>query len=193
MPGLTAYFGLLEIGRPRPGETVLVSGAAGAVGSVAGQIAKIRGCRVVGIAGSDEKVGYLTEQLGFDAAFNYKTSKRYGRVLAELCPGGIDVYFDNVGGDHCCVRRKVNVGDERNVDATLDELAVEAALRSAVASHARRLGAAHPEAVRWAAPALAAEGTRRWEACFSRLVPQGEPTEADEARLSKAIEYMGSL
>jgi len=98
MPGLTAYFGLLEIGRPRPGETVLVSGAAGAVGSVAGQIAKIRGCRVVGIAGSDEKVGYLTEELGFDAAFNYKTSKRYGRVLAELCPGGIDVYFDNVGG-----------------------------------------------------------------------------------------------
>ncbi len=77
--------------------------------------------------------------------------------------------------------------------ATLDELAVEAALRSAVASHARRLGAAHPEAVRWAAPALAAEGTRRWEGCFSRLVPQGEPTEADEARLSKAIEYMGSL
>ena len=77
--------------------------------------------------------------------------------------------------------------------ATLDELPVESALRSAVASHARRLGAAHPEAVRWAGPALATEGTRRWEACFSRLVPQGEPTEADEARLSKAIEYLGSL
>jgi NADPH-dependent curcumin reductase CurA len=98
MPGLSAYFGLLEIGRPKAGETVVVSGAAGAVGSMAGQIAKIQGCRVVGIAGSDEKVRWLSEDLGFDAAFNYKTVPKYYRKLLSLCPNGIDVYFDNVGG-----------------------------------------------------------------------------------------------
>ena len=98
MPGLTAYFGLLEIGKPQPGETVLVSGAAGAVGSMVGQIARIKGCRVVGVAGSDEKVDYLVRELGFDAAFNYKTTEDYFKKLQELCPNGIDVYFDNVGG-----------------------------------------------------------------------------------------------
>ncbi|HXF41248.1 MAG TPA: NADP-dependent oxidoreductase [Blastocatellia bacterium] len=98
MPGLTAYFGLLEIGKPRPGETVVVSGAAGAVGSIVGQIAKIKGCRAVGIAGADDKVAYLTGELGFDAAFNYKTVDDYYAKLKELCPNGIDVYFDNVGG-----------------------------------------------------------------------------------------------
>jgi NADPH:quinone reductase len=98
MPGLTAYFGLLDIGKPRAGETVVVSGAAGAVGSLVGQIAKIKGCRVVGIAGSDEKVAWLRDELGFDAAFNYKTTTNYTAKLAELCPKGIDVYFDNVGG-----------------------------------------------------------------------------------------------
>ena len=98
MPGLTAYFGLLEIGRPRAGETVLVSGAAGAVGALVGQIARIRGCRVVGSAGSGDKVAYLTGELGFDAAFNYKTLTSYEARLSELCPQGIDVYFDNVGG-----------------------------------------------------------------------------------------------
>jgi hypothetical protein len=98
MPGLTAYFGMLEIGKPRAGETVVVSGAAGAVGSIAGQIAKIKGCRVVGIAGSDEKIAWLRDDLGFDAAFNYKTTKDYAAKLHELCPNGIDVYFDNVGG-----------------------------------------------------------------------------------------------
>jgi NADPH-dependent curcumin reductase CurA len=98
MPGLTAYFGLLEIGKPQPGETVVVSGAAGAVGSIVGQIAKIKGCRAVGIAGADDKVTYLTGELGFDAAFNYKTVDDYYERLKELCPKGIDVYFDNVGG-----------------------------------------------------------------------------------------------
>ena len=98
MPGLTAYFGLLDIGRPRAGETVVVSGAAGAVGSLAGQIARIQGCRVVGIAGSDEKIGYVTAELGFDGAFNYRTTADYEARLKELCPSGIDVYFDNVGG-----------------------------------------------------------------------------------------------
>jgi leukotriene B4 12-hydroxydehydrogenase/15-oxo-prostaglandin 13-reductase len=98
MPGMTAYFGLLDICHPQPGETVVVSAAAGAVGSLAGQIAKIRGCRVVGSAGSDEKVRYLLDDLGFDAAFNYKTTDDYLHKLVELCPNGIDVYFDNVGG-----------------------------------------------------------------------------------------------
>lgn len=99
MPGLTAYFGLLDIGRPKAGETVLISGAAGAVGSVAGQIAKIKGCRAVGIAGSDKKVRHVVDDLGFDAAFNYKTNGDYANKIAELCPHGVDVYFDNVGGE----------------------------------------------------------------------------------------------
>ena len=99
MPGLTAYFGLLDICDPRPGETVVVSGAAGAVGSLVGQIAKIKGCSADGIAGTDDKIAYLTDELGFDAAFNYKTETDYFRKLKELCPKGIDVYFDNVGGE----------------------------------------------------------------------------------------------
>jgi len=98
MPGITAYCGLLEICQPREGETVVVSGAAGAVGSIVGQIAKLKGCQVVGIAGSDEKVEHLTTELGFDAAFNYKTTDDYYGTLKQLCPQGIDCYFDNVGG-----------------------------------------------------------------------------------------------
>jgi hypothetical protein len=98
MPGLTAFFGLLDICSPQSGETVVVSGAAGAVGMVAGQIAKIMGCRVVGVAGSDAKLSWLLDELGFDAAINYKTAVDFQDRLAELCPGGIDVYFDNVGG-----------------------------------------------------------------------------------------------
>ena len=98
LTGLTAYFGLLEVGRPRPGETVLVSAAAGATGSVAGQIARIAGCRVVGIAGSDEKCAWLTEELGFHAAINYKTEK-VSRAVKERCPSGVDVFFDNTGGE----------------------------------------------------------------------------------------------
>lgn len=96
--GLTAYFGLLDVGRPEAGETVLVSGAAGATGSIVGQIARIKGCRVVGLAGSDEKCSWLTEDLGFDEAINYKT-QNVGRAIADACPGGVDVFFDNVGGD----------------------------------------------------------------------------------------------
>ncbi len=98
MPGLTAYFGLLEVGKLQDGETVFVSGAAGAVGSVVGQIAKIKGCQVIGSAGTDEKIAYITNELGFDEAFNYKDVNDYPAELAELCPDGIDVYFDNVGG-----------------------------------------------------------------------------------------------
>jgi NADPH-dependent curcumin reductase CurA len=98
MPGLTAYFGMVEIAKPRQGDTVVVSGGAGAVGSAAGQIAKIMGSRVVGIAGSDSKINYMVRDLGFDAAFNYKSVENYYEVLKEICPDGIDVYFDNVGG-----------------------------------------------------------------------------------------------
>ncbi|OXS64326.1 NADP-dependent oxidoreductase [Rossellomorea vietnamensis] len=99
MTGLTAYFGLMDIGQPKEGETVVVSGAAGAVGSVVGQIAKIQGARVVGIAGSDEKVNYLTDTLGFDEGINYKTTDNIYKTLKEACPDGIDVYFENVGGE----------------------------------------------------------------------------------------------
>jgi len=99
MPGLTAYFGLLDICNPQAGETVVVSGAAGAVGSIVGQIAKIKGCRAVGIAGGDDKIAHITGELGFDGAFNYKIVDDYGEKLRELCPSGIDVYFDNVGGE----------------------------------------------------------------------------------------------
>jgi NADPH-dependent curcumin reductase len=98
MPGMTAYFGLLEIGKPKAGETVVVSGAAGAVGSVVGQIAKIKGCRAVGIAGGEEKCRHIVEELGFDAAIDYK-SEDVLRSLRQHCPNGIDVYFDNVGGE----------------------------------------------------------------------------------------------
>src|SRR5215471_9550365 len=96
--GLTAYFGLLEIGKPREGETVVVSAAAGSVGSIVGQIAKIRGCHVVGIAGGREKCQWLTSELGFDAAVDYKDGAVF-KALRAAAPKGIDVYFDNIGGD----------------------------------------------------------------------------------------------
>ncbi len=99
MPGLTAYVGLLDVGQPKAGETVYVSGAAGAVGSIVCQIAKLKGCRVVGSAGSDAKVDWLRNTAGVDGAFNYKTLP-VPAGLARHCPDGIDVYFDNVGGDH---------------------------------------------------------------------------------------------
>jgi len=98
MPGMTGYFGILEIGKIRQGDTVLVSGAAGAVGAVVGQIAKIKGCRVIGIAGGADKCRYITEELGFDGAIDYKSESLHPAVH-RLCPRGIDVYFDNVGGE----------------------------------------------------------------------------------------------
>ena len=98
MTGITAYFGLLDVGRPVAGETVVVSGAAGATGSIVGQIAKIKGCRAIGIAGGAEKCRWLTDELGYDAAIDYKSDNVKAR-LRELCPKGIDIFFDNVGGD----------------------------------------------------------------------------------------------
>lgn len=98
LTGLTAYFGLLDIGQPKEGETVVVSGAAGSVGMFVGQIAKIKGTRVVGIAGTDEKCDYLMKELNFDAAINYKTTTDIKQDLVKACPDGVDVYFDNVGG-----------------------------------------------------------------------------------------------
>ncbi len=98
MPGMTAYFGLLDVGKPKADETVVVSAAAGAVGSVVGQIAKIKGCRTVGIAGGAEKCRYVVDELGFDAAIDYKHEPIFD-ALRKHCPNGIDVYFDNVGGE----------------------------------------------------------------------------------------------
>ncbi len=98
MPGMTAYFGLLDIGRPTEGETVVVSGAAGAVGGTVGQIAKLKGCRVIGIAGGTDKCRHVVAELGFDAAIDYK-AEDVARGLRDHCPRGIDVYFDNVGGE----------------------------------------------------------------------------------------------
>ena len=97
MPGLTAYFGLLDVCQPIAGDTVVVSAASGAVGQIAGQIAKIMGCRVIGTAGTNEKVQFIVDELGFDAGINYKT-ENVGASLNSACPDGIDIYFDNVGG-----------------------------------------------------------------------------------------------
>jgi NADPH:quinone reductase len=99
MPGITAYFGIMDICKPVKGETVVISGAAGAVGIVAGQIAKLQGTRVIGIAGTDEKCSLIKNQFGYDEAINYRTSKSIRKELAAMCPEGVDVYFDNVGGE----------------------------------------------------------------------------------------------
>jgi NADPH-dependent curcumin reductase CurA len=99
MTGLTALMGLREIGKPKSGETIVVSGAAGAVGSIVGQIGKIMGCKVIGIAGSDDKVAGLKSKFGFDEAINYKTTNNMQEAIAAAAPDGVDIYFDNVGGD----------------------------------------------------------------------------------------------
>jgi NADPH-dependent curcumin reductase CurA len=99
MPGLTAYFGLMDIGKPKAGETLVVSGAAGAVGLVVGQIGKLKGCRVIGIAGSPQKCRMLKEEFGFDEAIDYRMEPKMAEALKRTCPDGVDVYFDNVGGE----------------------------------------------------------------------------------------------
>lgn len=109
MTGMTAYTGLTQIGKPKAGETIVVSGAAGAVGSIVGQIGKILGCHVVGIAGSDEKVEMLKSKFGFDAGINYNTTKDMNKAISETCPKGVDIYFDNVGGPISdAVHRNIN-------------------------------------------------------------------------------------
>ena len=111
MPGMTAYFGLLDVGEPKAGDTVVISGAAGAVGATVGQIAKIKGCHVVGIAGGKDKCHWLTSELGFDAAVDYKDGATY-KALRAAVPKGIDVYFDNVGGEilEACLPQMNNYG-----------------------------------------------------------------------------------
>jgi NADPH-dependent curcumin reductase CurA len=99
MPGMTAYFGLLECGQPKPGETIVVSAASGAVGQIVGQIGKLMGCRVIGIAGGAKKCAFVKDELGFDACLDYKAAKDLDAALRGVCPNGIDVYFDNVGGE----------------------------------------------------------------------------------------------
>ena len=110
MPGLTAYFGFLDVCDPTPGDTVVVSAASGAVGQIVGQIAKIMGCKVIGTVGSEPKAKFIVEELGFDYASNYKTSD-VAQSLDNLCPEGIDVYFDNVGGIVTdAVMDRINIG-----------------------------------------------------------------------------------
>jgi NADPH-dependent curcumin reductase len=98
MPGMTAYFGLFDVGQPKPGETVVVSAASGAVGQIVGQLAKIAGCRAVGVAGGHPKCAFVTDTLGFDACIDYKAEKDLAAAVKAACPNGVDVYFDNVGG-----------------------------------------------------------------------------------------------
>jgi NADPH-dependent curcumin reductase CurA len=127
MPGLTAYFGLLDLCDPQPGETVVVSGAAGAVGMLVGQVAKIRGCRVVGVAGSDAKIAWLEHDLGFDAALNYRSTEDLQAMLEGLCPEGIDVYFDNVGGEITdAVFHSINTGARIAVCGQISQYNLEA-------------------------------------------------------------------
>jgi NADPH-dependent curcumin reductase len=110
MPGMTAFVGLLDIGRPKAGETVVVSAASGAVGAVVGQLAKVKGCRAVGVAGSAEKCKYVVDELGFDACINYKTDDLVP-ALKAACPGGVDIYFENVGGPlFAAILRVINKG-----------------------------------------------------------------------------------
>jgi len=109
MPGITAYFCLLEIGRPQSGETVVVSAASGAVGAIVGQIAKLKGCRAVGTVGNDAKAVYIIDELGYDAAVNYKSAANLDEAIAAACPDGVDVYFDNVGGRVSdAIQRRIN-------------------------------------------------------------------------------------
>ncbi len=125
MPGMTAYFGLLDVGSPEPGDTVVVSAASGAVGQVVGQVARIMGCNVVGIAGTPEKTDFLINDLGFDAAINYKTDNLES-ALDATCPDGVDVYFDNVGGDITdAVLERINTGARISVCGQISQYNLE--------------------------------------------------------------------
>jgi len=122
MPGNTAYFGVNEVAQPQAGDTFVITGAAGAVGSVAGQIAKLNGAHVVGFTGSDEKVQFIEDELGFDVGINYKQTDDYNAALAEAAPGGVDAYFDNVGGEITdAVFRQLNVDARVAVCGQIDQ------------------------------------------------------------------------
>ena len=140
MPGMTAYFGLLEVGQPKPGETIVVSAASGAVGQVVGQIGKIMGCRVVGIAGGAKKCAFVKDELGFDACIDYKAEKDLDAALRAACPNGIDVYFDNVGGEISdAVLRNINFFGRVALCGSISQYnATDAADGPAPARHLRR-------------------------------------------------------
>ena len=146
MPGMTAYFGLLEVGQPKPGETVVVSAASGAVGQAVGQIARIMGCRVVGIAGGRRKCDFVTAELGFDACVDYKAEKDLDAALRAACPNGIDVYFDNVGGEITdAVLRNINFFGRVALCGSISQYKRhDAAHGTAPARHLRRQARARP-------------------------------------------------
>ncbi|MCH8110071.1 MAG: NADP-dependent oxidoreductase [Chloroflexi bacterium] len=125
MPGMTAYFGFLDVAEPKPGDTVVVSAASGAVGAIVGQISKIMGCRTVGIAGTQAKIDYIVDELGFDVGINYKT-ENVASALADACPQGIDVYFDNVGGPITdAVMEQIAVGARISICGQISQYNVE--------------------------------------------------------------------
>ena len=125
MPGMTAYFGFLDVAEPKPGDTVVVSAASGAVGAIVGQISKIMGCRTVGIAGTQAKIDYIVDELGFDVGINYKT-ENVASALADACPQGIDVYFDNVGGPMTdAVLEQISVGARISICGQISQYNVE--------------------------------------------------------------------
>ena len=125
MPGMTAYFGFLDVAEPKPGDTVVVSAASGAVGAIVGQISKIMGCRTVGIAGTQAKIDYIVDELGFDVGINYKT-ENVASALADACPQGIDVYFDNVGGPMTdAVLEQIAVGARISICGQISQYNVE--------------------------------------------------------------------
>jgi NADPH-dependent curcumin reductase CurA len=140
--GFTAYFGLLDVGQPREGETVLVSTAAGAVGSAVGQIANIKGCRTVGIAGGTEKTAICTDEFGYSTAIDYKSTNDLAAALREACPGGIDVYFDNVGAD--ILDTVLGLRPERNM--LVSRLRMQGFL---CFDYADRYGDAHADLAKW--------------------------------------------
>ncbi len=125
MPGMTAYFGFLDVAEPNPGDTVVVSAASGAVGAIVGQISKLMGCRTVGIAGTQAKIDYIVDELGFDVGINYKT-ENVASALADACPQGIDVYFDNVGGPITdAVMEQIAVGGRISICGQISQYNVE--------------------------------------------------------------------
>lgn len=176
MPGMTAYVGLLDIGQPKPGETVVVSAASGAVGAVVGQVARIKGCRAVGIAGSREKCDYVVNDLGFDACVNHRSSA-FPAELASACPKGVDVYFENVGGDVlAAVMPLMNVGVRIPLCGVISEYSTSAprgpALRPflvkratikgfVIFDHEHRRGAFFDDCSRWIQ-----EGRLKWREDF---------------------------